>query len=484
MTSKNLTEEILTEFAEECYPFDKKLKARVVDLDAVVQTINDIYHPLVMGKNVFIYNPDTGLYEKEDNRIKALINTLADLVDYKKKRPLEVAYNRVTVNLNSIVSENEYPFDNSNAIAFNNGVLVFSDDGQSYELKPYSHEYRLTRKFAVDFNPEADRSLFAKELGEVWVDDLYVESLYHPIVGSILQSLPDHQPVKRVWFFVGRGNSGKSTYLTFLEKCIGERYVGHLSMQQLCDESNRFDRFTLIDKMLNVGDDIAESKLRSVAIFKNLTGSLNHSVEDKGKSKINARITAANVFTANYTPEVSKDVWEDDAFWRRIQIVRFPNSFPSDPTWMRTHFRKEVFESFILNVVDLIAKYWHGLPDVDIYETRDLWRFCRPPNSIDYYADQFVQDCIRPAIGSYVTHKEVQQSFCDYAKSYTTDGQSTIFQQFASTDTNVIGKALQAQGGLESFRPTIDGKRTWCYRNIELIDNQNTLNRGGDNNKL
>jgi putative DNA primase/helicase len=77
-------------------------------------------------------------------------------------------------------------------------------------------------------------------------------------------------------------------------------------------------------KIVNICGDIPDSKMHKTKIFKKLTSGLDLiDGENKYQDSFVFKNTAKLVFSANSLPEVERD----KAYYRRWQLILFPNNF-------------------------------------------------------------------------------------------------------------------------------------------------------------
>jgi len=129
-------------------------------------------------------------------------------------------------------------------------------------------------------------------------------------------------PIQKLFFLLGAGANGKSTFLNLLRRFLGPENCSAASLQSLAD--NRFTMAQLADKLANVFPDLPASGIRDAATIKGLTGGDTMLAENKFERPFNLSNTAKLIFSANKAPRLNED---SDAIWRRLVIVDFPNQF-------------------------------------------------------------------------------------------------------------------------------------------------------------
>jgi P4 family phage/plasmid primase-like protien len=175
-----------------------------------------------------------------------------------------------------------------------------------------------------------------------------LESFAYPL-------LPGY-PIQRAVVLVGSGKNGKTTYLKILESFYGEKYVAHLSLQQLSKEAEKqtFSILSLFGKLLNIYDDLPKWPLKDVGYFKQLTGGSSVEGEKKFGGRFSFTNSAKFYFSANEMPDVSEDT---EAFFRRFHFIELNKKIenPRDLNEILKEILSEEEKSKILNLLIVIA---------------------------------------------------------------------------------------------------------------------------------
>lgn len=153
----------------------------------------------------------------------------------------------------------------------------------------------------------------SEEEGNKWVQTLYEMCAYC--------LLPDY-PIKTCFTLIGKGRNGKTTFLDFLPKFVGEENATTADLKKLA--TNQFEAWNLHRKLIcNIGE-IDFSTLKDTRKFKQLVGDDWISFEEKGKTGIIGKNYAKIIIAANNLPS-SYD--KSDGFFRKWICIDFPNKF-------------------------------------------------------------------------------------------------------------------------------------------------------------
>jgi len=262
---------------------------------------------------LYIYHEDKGTWKPDG---EAIIKKIIE-----KQLGYKISTRVISEVIDHIKRHNYIDPDKLNAnkslINLKNGVL----DLENGQLLPHDPEFYLKKYVDVNFNPEPktpqkiidfllDR---AEGKDEKFIDLL--EALAFPL-------LPDYR-IHAAIMLVGETHRGKTTYLELLQKIYGKENASHLTIQQIAKASQEhpFILTSLIDKLINVADDLPERPITDVGLFKQLTGESHILAE---KKFVNGTISFVNTakmyFSANKIPEAYENT---DAFYSRWLIIEF-----------------------------------------------------------------------------------------------------------------------------------------------------------------
>jgi P4 family phage/plasmid primase-like protien len=132
-------------------------------------------------------------------------------------------------------------------------------------------------------------------------------------------------PYHKALFLAGPQASGKSTFIDVISKVLPDEAVGASTPQQL---TQRFGKECLSKRWLNKSPDIPAEDIDNLGVFKMIVGDDQVDGEIKNvHEKVTFRPTAKHIFSANQLPDIYDT---DEAFWRRVLIVRFPDTVPKE----------------------------------------------------------------------------------------------------------------------------------------------------------
>jgi len=204
---------------------------------------------------------------------------------------------------------------NSNPYILNlkNGLLNI----KTFEFSPHTPDFLSTLQIPVSYDPNAKSELWNRVIKE----DLYEEDI------QVLQEsfgyalFPDNR-AQKMFILVGAGSNGKSLVLHVLETLLGKDNVSHIAPQTLV--TNDFALSVLQDKLANIYADLPNLPMQSVGKLKALVSGDTITADKKFKDQFDIQNRTKFYFSANQLPKVADDTY---AFYRRVIIVNFPNTF-------------------------------------------------------------------------------------------------------------------------------------------------------------
>lgn len=202
----------------------------------------------------------------------------------------------------------------ANFIAFNNGIYDLDTD----ILLPFSPDILITNKIPYDYNVNAESELLDDTLNKLSCDDASIRTSLEEMAGYTMYR---RNELRKAFILIGDKANGKSTYLSVIQKMLGEDNVSALDMKELCE---RFKPAELYRKLANIGDDIADDFIPDTAIFKKLVSGDRITAERKGQDPFTFNNYSKMIFSANNLPRV-KD--KTGAVLNRLIIIPFNATF-------------------------------------------------------------------------------------------------------------------------------------------------------------
>ncbi|MBD3248482.1 hypothetical protein GF336_00365 [Candidatus Woesearchaeota archaeon] len=174
------------------------------------------------------------------------------------------------------------------------------------------------------FNPiewevgESEETPTIDSLMVEWVGKENTKKMYQWIA---YQMLPEYI-IHRVFILIGNGSNGKSTFIDLLRRFIGDNNYSAGDYETVF--GRRFGTSILYKKLSVLMPESDFGKISNTATFKSATGGDAIPVEFKNKGVFNYKNYAKVTISANSLPPTLD---KTDSFYRRVNIVDFPNQF-------------------------------------------------------------------------------------------------------------------------------------------------------------
>jgi len=269
---------------------------------------------LTLSENdqLYVYDEDTGIYDDDGEQI-----VRSELTDGLQEQYRAHAMNEALDHIRgrTLVDKDDLGGPEG-LIAAENCVI----DLQANEARAHSPEYHFLSQLGCEYDPSADAPRFRAFLKEVVPKEIDRKKLQEYAGYTMLHwAMPHHKAL----FLVGPTASGKSTFLDTINAMLGEGTVASLTPQQLTTE--RFSGAEIFGKWANIRNDIPASTVENTGMFKEIVGGDPMKAERKRKDPFMFEPTAKHLFAANELPATDTD---DEAFYRRILLVPFPETVP------------------------------------------------------------------------------------------------------------------------------------------------------------
>jgi len=293
--------------------YDDKGPSRLIPYACAVELENLFrFYTDQTTNELYIYHEDKGIWKPDGEAIInkiveaqlgyiASTRAISEVIDHIKR------YNYLDpdkLNVNK-------PFIN-----LKNGVL----DLETGQLLPHDPEFYFKNYVNVKYNPELN---IPKKIIDFLLDraDGNYEKFIDLLEALAFPLLPDYR-IHVAIMLVGETHRGKTTYLVLLQRIYGKENASYLTIQQIskASEEHPFILTSLIDKMINIADDLPERPITDVGLFKQLTGESPILAEKKFGGTIRFVNRAKMFFSANKIPEVYENT---DAFFSRWLIIEF-----------------------------------------------------------------------------------------------------------------------------------------------------------------
>ena len=296
-------------------------------------------------------------------------------------------------------------------IPFANGVV----DITTQTVAPFD-AYDMPFTNRIDFNfpgpevnvfeplPVLDDFMHAITCG----DGSRVQALYE-MAGSCLYR---KNALRGIFILVGDRANGKSTFLKFLNYCLGRDNVSNLSLHDL---SNPFYLTAIEGKLANLGDDIGDNFVADSSVLKSIATSDCIMGNIKFRDPIMFTPYCTLIFTANFIPRISDPT---GAVQNRLQFVKFEADFTSGADIgilerLCTPQNASIFLARAAWYYTRALSMGHYMPNQDTFGVAE--EFSRSSNPILQFLDEIYRDRLSDLVGQEVS--TVFDEFCRFCAS-------------------------------------------------------------------
>jgi len=208
-----------------------------------------------------------------------------------------------------------------NLLEFSNGLL--NTNTKEFTLDKTKLKGIPKLSMGLNWNPEVEGG-YLQEVFEKILDyekDPENMELWFRIVGHAFMA---RNHIAKFMVVVGPSGSGKSTLTTALERIFNVSRIGTNKIVA----NERFTLIEMIDKDLNIDDDISNGMLRGIGFFNSVVAGHTISIEKKG---VNEPVKLQNeqipilIANGNSLPPVI-----GEGFDRRLALIRAPNIIPTE----------------------------------------------------------------------------------------------------------------------------------------------------------
>jgi putative DNA primase/helicase len=255
-------------------------------------------------------------------------------------------------------------------------------------------------------------------------------------------------PYHKALFVVGPTASGKSTFLDTLRAMLGDDAVASLTPQQMIE---RFGGAELYGQWANIRNDIPASTIDDTGAFKEIVGGDPVKAEEKNEDPFFFKPRAKHAFSANQLPDTETD---DEAFFRRILLVPFPDTVPRgerDPN-LDDKLQDELpgVLNWALEGLQRLCKQGRFTGDRTPGETQMTWT--RWGNSVA----RFAEICLEEQAGNAIAKSDLYSAYIAFCED-----------EGIPKDTQHKMTAVLKQQGFEDGREYVDGKQRRAFSGLD-----------------
>ena len=193
-----------------------------------------------------------------------------------------------------------------------NGVVNLED----MSLLPHSPEYLFTSSINVDYRvgSKSPRRLLEMMHGIFDGNEMATDHCLE----SMAYLLSNNTSAKKMVYFLGVHDSGKSTLARLLTHIMGAGFVSALPIERF---GGKFELGSLMSCRLNVCPEVEKMSAHVIRIIKAVTGGDMQALENKFEDMFYGTLNIKFLLTGNLLPEIPPRLKIDDGLLSRFLIV-------------------------------------------------------------------------------------------------------------------------------------------------------------------
>lgn len=268
----------------------------------------------------WLWNNQLNCYEEIDET--DLLNEISKLTQentVNTRDRIEIIEGLKQIGRLKVPKEQKYKF-----IQFKNKLIEIHPPGTFHNEecklieRESTPEYFITNPILYDLSKYDETPVMDKIFAE-WVGESYVPLLYEIMAYSMY---PDY-PLNRIFFMIGSGSNGKSTFLQILARFLGKHNLCSTELELLV--KNRFESSKLYKKLACIMGETNFNQLNNTSLLKRLcSGTDLIGFEKKNKNCFDDYNYAKIIIASNSLPETTD---KTPGFYRRWIIVDFNKTF-------------------------------------------------------------------------------------------------------------------------------------------------------------
>ncbi len=403
----------------------------------------------------FHYDNQSGYWRK--NLKKYLRKTIADKftsVGYMKKSDYDLVFQMLNDDIYKDSDERVFEQSDPYLAHFKNGTY----NVKTVEMQPHNpDDYIIEHR---DYNLDASGK--KTPITDKWFRQSFKGETQFMMEYIGYCFTRTYAPFQLFVILRGSGSDGKSTFLRYLAKMIGEQNSSSLSLKDITGKDSRFATSQLYQKSLNYFADIGSDFVEQTEAVKSLTGGDEVKAEFKNQDPFMFENHAKLIFSANELPAV-KDF--TDGFKRRVCLIdynfidNFTDNFDMEEIYKEIpafaykcikKFKERLDNPIIDKSCNVPVKQLSITPKM--INDREVW--LKEANNVAQFVDECCELSSDYHIGN-VALRNQYKKFCD-ENGYKAMGKTKL------------NKELSNLGVLNNQVIKVNGKSAKGYKGIKL----------------
>lgn len=264
-------------------------------------------------KCLWMYDKKEGIWKREaDQIIKTLLRK--ELIgDEQQKRNY---IDEIIAYIKDITFDPEFKMDDKlYLIPLKDKVFNL----MSGEYQDFSPEHKLSSKLDIEIDEEIKECPLIDKFFEDCVGEKYKEMLYELMAYTLYRDVP----YQKMFFIYGPGGTGKSIFMSLLERFLGKDNFCSVEPKQI--QKDIHSTSLMEYKYANIVSDINYDDFENITQVKKLTGGDTISIRRLYQNPYNTKLFTKQIYSTNKLPVVKE---KTNAWYRRVYLLEFSNIIP------------------------------------------------------------------------------------------------------------------------------------------------------------
>lgn len=294
-----------------------------------------------------------------------------------------------------------------NLLNVRNGVL----DLRTGQLTPHDPSQRFTYCINVEYNPNADQSLWLGFLSDALNGDQEMIGYLQEAVGY---SLTGHTWEECLFYVFGPTRAGKGVFSETILALMGKKPLAtevdfSTFTSRRSGDTQSFDLAPLKPcRFVAASESTEYSKLNS-AVVKRLTGGNDIYCAFKHKDHFTYRPQFKIWLLSNYPVKADPS---DNAVWYRVHVIAFPNSYTGkEDKWLKKQLKEPSNLTGVLAWAVEGARIWFAHGNSGLQRPRQVKEATQRHRDDQDYVQQWLDECIVDRPENFIPNGVLHQAY-------------------------------------------------------------------------
>ena len=331
---------------------------------------------------------------------------------------------------------------NKHLVNVKNGVYNIIDGSFTEQRGDAIFDYMLNFSYEPEAKIELARSFIAfvhSSLGQIYLPCLLKILAY--CVSSLTKA-------RKAFLLLGKGATGKSTILEFVESIAGNEQCSHVPFHKIGNEQARAEYMA---KRLNISRDNSDQPMRREDAFKSLVSNEMLTGRRLYENAVDFVPRLKLIFASNVDLNFARP---DDAVYDRLMVIPFIKEIPTEKRdielLQKLLDERDIIFSVALSTLPELVKsgYDFGEPD----ESKQIIERYR---AALHTAESFINECCNIDENGTVSSVLLYRHYCSWCNEngFDPEGQRTFYSHVRSFDSSICdGKVWHGGSRVNGFK--------------------------------